>query len=74
MSRLPSYAEGQADGGRFGVPSRGVPRPGGGKADSMPERPDWRFSSGDAMDIRKISNRLIATYHLTPSLSPAVYQ
>lgn len=31
---------------RVGVtPSRGVARPGGGKAASMPERPEWRFSS-----------------------------
>lgn len=58
MSRDPSYAEGQADGGRTGVPSRGVPKPGGGKADSMPERPDWRFFSGDPVDIRKVSNKV----------------
>jgi len=58
MSRDPSYAEGQADGGRTGVPSRGVPKPGGGKADSMPERPDWRFSSGDPVDIRQVSNKV----------------
>jgi hypothetical protein len=40
-SRASSYAVGHAEVGRFGVPPRvGVPKPGGGKAESMPERPD----------------------------------
>ena len=41
------YGEGQEDIGR-GVPGpsrMGVARPGGGNAASIPDRPDWRFSS-----------------------------
>ena len=39
--------------GRAGESTRvGVARPGGGKAANMPERPDWRFSSGDTTFVR----------------------
>jgi hypothetical protein len=41
------YGDGQDDTGR-GVPSLGVATPGGGKAASIPERPERRFSSLDA--------------------------
>ncbi len=37
----PSYGKGHVDIARVGVPPRvGVPKPGGGNAESMPERPD----------------------------------
>jgi hypothetical protein len=55
-------------------PRTGVPKPGGGKADSMPERPEWRFSSGDAINVRMVSNKLLETYPPAPSLSQAASQ
>ena len=66
---------GQLDIGLVGVVSRtGVPRPGGGKADSMPEIVDWCFSSGDTVNVRKVSDIVMETYPPTPSLSPAACQ
>lgn len=53
-----SYGEGH-DGGRVGVPPRtGVAIPGGGKAASIPESPDLRFSSSDTAIVRTVNMKV----------------
>ena len=67
-----SYGEGQGETGRTGVsPRTGVATPGGGKAASMPERPDLCFSSPDDTNkVSQVNTNGFGTYSPLMDLSP----
>lgn len=67
----PGLGDGQESAGCGVRPSLGVASPGGGKAASMPERPDWRFSSGETTNVRLEDN---IEYERTYDPSPCPYQ
>lgn len=65
--------EGQDEVGRSGVPFLGVAIPGGGKAASMPERPDLCFSSGDKPNSLSLARSLSLGQSLSANRLPGLF-